>query len=248
MRIKLLFLLSITIWLLMPPGIYAQPHASIPTTDILNNTYRLRVDTVHGTAFIGSLDSVEYVITAKHLLVDYASHSDTLLIYLNRPTGEVPYLAKVFYHEDDHDIAVLQLDSPPSVGFSYPVGGAITLGANAYFLGFPYNERFTTLYNGWKVPLIKSATLSGSVDWGGLPKLVLDGHNNPGFSGGPIIAYDNENKTNCIIGVVSGYYPQMNKVKNAKGEEIEDIISPENSGIIFATHSTFVEEIIRSIK
>ena len=63
--------------------------------------------------------------------------------------------------------------------------------------------------------------------------LVLDGHNNKGFSGGPILSFSEKDKRYNFFAVVSGYYFE-------KG-------STENSGIMFATPMSYVKEIIKSL-
>ena len=84
--------------------------------------------------------------------------------------------------------------------------------------------------------------------------LYIDGINNPGFSGGPIVIVDKSSRMQKIIGVVSGYRPQEDMVfrkckvastkkKDEKSsneeKEIEeeqlietDMIVKSNSGIV----------------
>ena len=152
---------------------------------------------------------------------------------------------KVNFHSDNYDIAVLFSEDMPSIGFNYELGGSYVMGHQAYFLGFPYTEDFNTLVDGWNIPLIKSSTISGSPVINGLPALVLDGHNNPGFSGGPVIAYDHSKERNTIIGVISGYYPQYNPIIVSRTES-PSFKSSENSGLIFAVQIEKAIDIIES--
>ena len=76
--------------------------------------------------------------------------------------------------------------------------------AEAWFLGYPHG---LGIHQGGKViyPFMKRATVGGSVSYGnGVLQWMLDGINNPGFSGGPV-AYYNDQKVPAIIGIVQGY-------------------------------------------
>jgi len=83
------------------------------------------------------------------------------------------------------------------------------------FLGFPYGLRSSIKGANGPYPLaiIKRGTISGSVPLDPSKKaneILLDGYNNPGFSGGPIV-YRDLNQSSVVmnvIGVVSGLYPK----------------------------------------
>lgn len=82
--------------------------------------------------------------------------------------------------------------------------------------------------------------------------IILDGHNNPGFSGGPIITHNDQIKNSFIIGVISGYYfqPDKNKIwieENNEKKEVEFIVN-SNSGIIISYPCEYIIEIINQIK
>jgi hypothetical protein len=91
----------------------------------------------------------------------------------------------------DVDIAVLspaiQLSPPYRIG----QGGLQLLGQDVFFLGFPYGLRMpsTGLNRGFDFPLVKKATISSLCGSPGEPQyMLLDGINNPGFSGGPVVS------------------------------------------------------------
>ena len=73
--------------------------------------------------------------------------------------------------------------------------------------------------------------------------MTLDGHNNPGFSGGPVF-FPMSTKFNDhsvgLLGVISGYYYQTNTVQNGSGT----ITYKENSGIMIAFDSQVISRII----
>ena len=79
----------------------------------------------------------------------------------------------------------------------------LTYGQDVYFLGFPYGYlgRYHFGPQGYPLPFVKKATLSlfdGKT-------FLLDGHNNPGFSGGPVVFTEPFKHNYKVAAVVSGY-------------------------------------------
>lgn len=120
------------------------------------------------------------------------------------------------------------------------------LSQEAYFLGYPFGFSIDgrQLNAGYPLPFVKQA-LCSAFD---LPerenrRLFLDGHNNPGFSGGPVVYLDVNTKKLTIAGVISGYHNQPDIVlKN--GQPTEYTVQ-SNSGIIVAYD---IDTIIKAIK
>ena len=81
-----------------------------------------------------------------------------------------------------------------------------------WFLGYPYGleSRFA---DNKTIPFIKRGTMS-AIDASNKEAIVLyiDGFNNPGFSGGPILLWDFTKHVYAIIGVVKGYREESAKV------------------------------------
>lgn len=121
------------------------------------------------------------------------------------------------------------------------------MGQDCYFLGFPLG--FSTKLSQGMVPLIKRATTSGLRDIKGKNILLLDGHNNVGFSGGPVITTNSGLKEQFVIGIVSGYFPdpQVIEVPDDKGGT-KKITYNSNSGIILCFQTDLAVEIIKNIK
>jgi hypothetical protein len=57
---------------------------------------------------------------------------------------------------------------------------------------------FPAILGAFSVPLIKKAIISATVHEHGATVLLLDGHNNPGFSGGPIVYRDLNRFGGCL--------------------------------------------------
>jgi len=110
------------------------------------------------------------------------------------------------------DIAVLGLETLlPTGNTALATGGnkSLFLSMDVYFLGFPYGlqtDLTTSMSAGYPIPLVKKAIISG-FDFGDqrYTHCLLDGHNNPGFSGGPVVAKPPGEEVIRVIGVISGY-------------------------------------------
>ena len=90
------------------------------------------------------------------------------------------------------------------------------MGQDAYFLGFPYGIRIDSkgLNGPYPLAVIKRGTVSGVIALGNDAKtemVLLDGYNNPGFSGGPIVFRDLNQSAVVLklIGVISGFIPEV---------------------------------------
>ena len=121
-------------------------------------------------------------------------------------------------------------------GGSHPVRlttKGLVLAEDIYFLGFPYGlgmEVETRLNADFPLPLVKKAVVS-ALGWEDGP-LLLDGHNNAGFSGGPV-ARRATREGQTVVGVVSGYRYDRHKVRDEKGDETTHTYDT-NTGIMIA--------------
>jgi hypothetical protein len=178
-----------------------------------------------GTIFSLDVDQREYWITAKHILNgaerppygDVRSKSERLKILNPTLQGE-QWLTVDFSVLDPGqgiDIVVLAprdpilSNPPPNVT---PSTGGIAFGGECEFLGFPYGGGWRAILGDgtstW-MPYVKHCFLSG------LPQeekrfWVLDGINNAGFSGGPVVYGTGPQQQ--VFGVVSGYLTEPTDV------------------------------------
>lgn len=136
----------------------------------------------------------------------------------------------------DVDVSVLA----PQVIFGADYKLTLTLdgvifGEDLYFLGFPYGlgmEGETNFNANFPVPLLKKAVVSGSKEDGAI---FLDGHNSPGFSGGPVARRGTK--------VVSGYRYDTHHVLDERGNQTPYTYST-NTGIVIAHNIKQALEII----
>ena len=196
----------------------ARAQASPPTTNTLSRVLMVQSKYFAGTIFSIDVDKREYWITAKHILTgakhppfgSIADKSVTLRILNPGAQGEqwVSEPFSVIDPGEDIDIVVLAAPQPllkdplPSVATGSP---GVLLGGDCEFLGYPsgvggaWRGMFENGKSQW-MPFIKHCTVSAEslVDkriW------FLDGINNEGFSGGPVIFLDRAATENLRSGI-----------------------------------------------
>ena len=86
-----------------------------------------------------------------------------------------------------------------------------------------------------RLPLVKGGILSGMKFENKVSWLLVDGHNNGGFSGGPVVfkLLGSEKAVWKIAGVISGYQIEGVNVRDQAGRIIGS--AEGNSGILVAT-------------
>ena len=184
--------------------------------EILSNVVMIKYQSSHqeskqGSAFFVNHENKQYLVTAGHV-IDGMKKRDKLFIFNNKKFIEVDaqIIAKGNPHPQflDYDFAILFLTNYINdSAFQIPIHNDTPLiGQQVYFLGFPFGLNTEYDYNkGFPLPLVKSATSSGNSFSKGRGMYLLDGHSNPGFSGGPAIfksvKYPNHNFK--VFGIVS---------------------------------------------
>lgn len=203
-------------------------------SNVLRRVLNVRVNagTEHegtATAFTIDVDGREYLITAKHV-VQGLKDEDKLDVFMNGDWE--PLTVRIFRCDDPIDIAVLIPPHQLTVNFPLSFDGSFQFGQDAYFLGFPLGIQSPGQgANGpYPLALIKRGTISGVVPIDVQKKasmLLLDGYNNPGFSGGPIVFRDfgESGYVMKVLGVVSGFIPEVVPSMNE-----HDIATPANAG------------------
>jgi hypothetical protein len=206
----------------------AAAQSATPTNNILFRVLMVRSQFDYGTIFSIDVDQREYWITAKHILTgakhppygSVASQTVTLKI-LSPDASRETWLPETFSVIDpgkDIDIIVL---APREPLLTEPIptlpaeSNGVVIGGDCSFLGFPasiagvWRARFSEQGAWFWMPFIKHCTVSGRFVEP-LNYWVLDGINNPGFSGGPVVFLTGPAQK--ILGVVSGYYSEPTDV------------------------------------
>jgi len=174
-----------------------------------------------GSIFSVDVDEREYWITARHVLTGvesgppYGSITDKPLglRILNADASSsrlqwFPVSFTVIDAENENvDIAVLAAPTPlldnPLRSLTADSTGAV-FGGDCEFLGFAYGGGWRAPIQGGRMlwlPFVKHCTISAHATDEGM--WVLDGINNKGFSGGPVVFGTGQEQK--IMGVISGY-------------------------------------------
>ena len=236
------------------------------TSNVFTRVLEIKSSGQLGTAFTVDVDGRQYLITAKHLVTRLKDQGAIDIFVANR-WARID--VKVFRCADPVDIAVLAPSRLLTLNYTLdPVSKAhqFVVGQDAYFLGFPYGismAKWSALNLERPFPFTAKASISASVQEDGAEVLLLDGRNNPGFSGGPVVFRDvlQEKPAFYLAGVVSGFRPELVAVtepelvtspKQLKGVEPwrirkrkdgktvvlrdTDKMVPTNTGIVIAYH------------
>lgn len=189
------------------------------TTNVLGRVLEVRVNpnTPHdatATAFTIDVDGREYLITAKHVVAGLKDR-DQIDIYKN--DNWLPITVTIFRCDEPVDIAVLVPPQQLTVNFDLPFDNLnFQMGQEAYFLGFPYgfNQTSSGVNGPYPFAMVKRGTISAMLPIDrakSVTMILLDGYNNPGFSGGPIVYRDfsQSGYVMKVAGVVSGFIPEV---------------------------------------
>ena len=185
------------------------------TSNVIQRVFHLRMQPEGGsfTGFTLDINGRQYLCTAKHCLKG-VEHPENLYAY-HEEEWKVFGVKLVDWGSNDADICVLAPDIRLSPPLPLSVASTTTYGQEVYFLGFPYGMQFDTdINNGFPVPFVKRATLSAYSKFpNGQNILYLDGHNNLGFSGAPVVFVKKNNKESQfhVASIVSSYIPEPNK-------------------------------------
>ncbi len=212
------------------------------TSNVLQRIFRIKYGESCGTCFTIEVNNKQYVITAKHVVegVDGAASVEVF------KDGVEVFKDGVWQKIEAHlvgacsckvDIAVLAM--PMQLSPAHPFNasfGNVALSQDCYFLGFPYGLGTDAgdHNSGYPIPFVKKAMVSAfgeETSEGSL--LYLDGHNNPGFSGGPVVITPLTGEPiPKVVAVVSGYRFDNHPV--CIGDAETDAFVRYNTGIILS--------------
>ncbi len=195
-----------------------------------------------------TIEDAAYLVTARHVFTNLVLPGSLVGIEVYNHKGWIRIEAEVLFHTNPHiDIAVLRLRTPLFENRAFAVGSTnYHLAQECFFLGFPFGLKIEDLAGdsnkGFPLPFVKKAIISMFFsDAGKVSRIFLDGHNNPGFSGGPVVVRTSEDKME-IIGVISAYLNEEKIISTPHGA----FKNTENSGIIMSYAFKHVYEIVKS--
>jgi Trypsin-like peptidase domain len=214
--------------------------------EILARTFLVRVGNEQGTAFGIDHNGLFYLITARHVAAGLAPTGGDIQIRKKGEWSNYPILKVIYPSSDKVDIAILKTHETVAQPYGIqPIkDNGATMGQQVWFLGYPFIEGLETHdSNNTEFPFIKRGTMSAidSTDPDAV-LLYIDGFNNEGFSGGPIIFWSFGDRRYEILGVVRGYKPDVAHV-NINGQDVKTNILV-NSGILIGYNITHAVDAI----
>lgn len=183
----------------------------------------------------------QWLITAKHVADDAVQNGvadltltgeNGLDVELSGPLMPIPLV------QDGPDITVFNLGEMKIVRDDMtlvPSADGVALSQEVFFLGFPLPGALPLM---GRLPAVRRGILSQRVDLDGDAAWIIDGHNLPGFSGGPLVFADQhgQGSTWHVLGVVHGYWLHPIDVE-VVGADLPDGVSfsvPTNAGLVVA--------------
>ena len=193
-----------------------------------------------GTTFLYSDEKGVVFITAAHVICAVQPGDN---IMFRRPGEWLPAQVRSIALDDEgYDVGAFTLD-----GWQFaiveqekrPLG--MFPGAEVKFLGFPHGlENSYPSDNGFCTPLVRTAFFSGVTSIAGQDLMILDGINNPGYSGGPIFSAQPDGSP-TLVGIISGYRHErgeatqlFKRLPEGGDEPVPGYFLKPNSGMIYA--------------
>jgi hypothetical protein len=200
--------------------------------EILQRTMLIKIGNMYGTAFKIDHEGKIYVVTARHLVAGVPEIKATIQVW-EQAWKDYHTVRTIFPSSPDVDIAIFEteerISQPYTIKPESAETGGTTFGQQVWFLGYPW--QIGTDWSGGKLPFLKRGTMS-AVDATNLDAVVyyIDGFNNPGFSGGPIVYWSFSKHVYGVLAVVKGYKEDTAKVL-INGEHVDTRLLV-NSGIL----------------
>ncbi len=227
------------------------------TYAVMERVFRLGFKTAQGTTFAIESGGRQYLVTAAHN-IEGIKDSDEIQIWRNGSWNSLT--VNVCGIDYGNDIAVL---APPTqlchaYGVATGVKG-ISPGHELYFLGFPFGLHTQSVVPSglpnlrYPLPYVKRSILSAMPNEEIRSDFILDGYNNEGFSGGPVV-YQLPSDTRIynnviyrdfrIAAVVSGFIMEDQPVE-IDGRPLKATVKA-NSGLIRCTSITRALDMIKA--
>lgn len=214
------------------------------TSNVFTRVFHVKYGVRTGTCFAIDIDNRQYLITARHVLDGLKDKTDFELYH---DGIWKTFQARLVGHHASADITVIAINQALTKLKLEISSNGIFLGQDTYFLGFPYglgDKANSKINRNFPLPLVKKATLSAILEECQVNYMILDGINNPGFSGGPVIFKELNQDTFKVAAIISGYRFSEEPVYQ-NGEQIKLSVR-NNTGLIIAYNIENALSIINS--
>ena len=215
----------------------------LPSANVLQRVFHISHENKAGTCFTIDVEGRQYLITAKHLVQSIQKPCAVQMYH----DGEWKGLQVDLVGHGAKCVDLTVLASEMQISPTHPLeptAEGLILGQDVLFLGFPYGITSDSGNNNnrFPFPLVKKGIIS-ALPQGNVSDLFLDGHNNPGFSGGPVV-YEVVKGTLNVAGVVSGYLSKLEPVYDEHGATA--LQHDYNTGIVRVTSIMHAVNLIRA--
>jgi len=220
------------------------------SNQILQSVLYLKYGEKGGSSIAVTIDKQGYIVTARHIFPKNLKNKDTIEFEIMKDGKWSKFNATFLVHRNENiDIAVLKMKGPEREENYFDIGSTdYYLSQECFFLGFPFGykmEDTSGQNSGFPLPFVKKGIISAFItDSANATQILLDGHNNPGFSGGPVVIVQldpNKKMKMRVISIISGYLNEKKIMKTKFG----NLPYAENSGIVTSYSFDHVFEIIK---
>lgn len=217
------------------------------TTNVLKRVLHLGLNGGTATGFLLDHGGRQYLVTAAHF-IDVKSVGQMVIDIMHDEQWKKVVATIVGHGQYGADITVLALPYRiASPELRLDTSPMLTVTENVYFVGFPYGlySHVGPMNENYPIPFVKRAMIS-AFNTGGRPAIIyLDGQNNPGFSGGPVVRKNEVTSQFEVIAVISGYRfaPMPVRVQGMDHPELEVRL---NSGIVVTYNILHAIQIIEA--
>lgn len=229
-KLALILLVAVVPWSLNANA-QGLDHDYMPV-EMLYRTLLIKLGNEQGTAFTVEYEGKMYIVTARHVVAGAAARGAVLQVWQEEQWKDYHTVKTIFPSSGDVDIAIFETNE--KVEKHYRVFAKSDndsgIGHQVWFFGYPWGIA-THFTNGKIAPFVKQGMVS-AIDATRPDAVVLyvDGFNNPGFSGGPIVFWNSSSRAYEIIGVIKGY--REDSVKVVINGQHADTNLLVNSGIL----------------
>ena len=214
------------------------------TVNVYSRVFRIKYAGSYGTCFTMDVEGKQYLVTAKHVVQGISNPGIVEIFYQNN--WRTLAVSLVGNAPGETDITVLAPSERLSPAMPLPAtNDGIVYTQDVYFLGFPYNlfADVGEVNRNFPAPFVKKAILSSMFRTDDrIQALFLDGHNNPGFSGGPVVWSRAGQNSYSVAGVISSYRYENEPVY--EGKSPTTLVYRYNTGIIIAYSIEHATELI----